>query len=124
MFAGARYVDSSGGEFKMERSNAGFQAGDVILGTSDSFTNNCLLMEVTAGAEPTSATAAANKNKVHRKTGTYQDYYQGRRSMPRAMMALTSASWIRAKAVWAKACSTAWGRSPPSPSGAWTTRSN
>jgi type IV pilus assembly protein PilW len=78
MFAGARYVDSSGGEFKMERSNAGFQAGDVILGTSDSFTNNCLLMEVTAGADPTSATAAANKNKVHRKTGTYQDYYQGK----------------------------------------------
>lgn len=77
MFAGARYVGSSGGEFKMERSNAGFQAGDVILGTSDSFTDNCLLMEVTAGADPTSATAAANKNKVHRKTGSYQDFYQG-----------------------------------------------
>lgn len=78
MFAGARYVGSSGGEFKMERSNAGFQAGDVILGTSDSFTDNCLLMEVTAGADPTSATAAANKNQVHRKTGSYQDFYQGK----------------------------------------------
>lgn len=50
MFIGARYSVSASGVFTMERSNAGFQAGDVVVGTSDTNPGNCLLMEVTAGA--------------------------------------------------------------------------
>lgn len=50
MFIGARYSASASGVFTMERSNAGFQAGDVAVGTSDTDPAKCLLMEVTAGA--------------------------------------------------------------------------
>ena len=50
MFIGARYSASASGVFTMERSNAGFQAGDVAVGTSDTDPGKCLLMEVTAGA--------------------------------------------------------------------------
>ena len=50
MFIGARYSASASGVFTMERSNAGFQAGDVAVGTSDTDPSKCLLMEVTAGA--------------------------------------------------------------------------
>ena len=50
MFIGARYSASASGVFTMERGNAGFQAGDVAVGTSDTNPGNCLLMEVTAGA--------------------------------------------------------------------------
>lgn len=50
MFIGARYNASASGVFTMERSNAGFQAGDVVVGTSDTDPKKCLLMEVTAGA--------------------------------------------------------------------------
>lgn len=59
MFAGARYTASSNGTFTMEKSNAGFQAGDLIVGTSDSNAGQCLLMEVTAGAAAPAAPSGA-----------------------------------------------------------------
>jgi type IV pilus assembly protein PilW len=50
MFTGARYAGSENGEFKMLKSNAGFQPGDVAIGTNDNNTSQCLMMEVTRGA--------------------------------------------------------------------------
>lgn len=81
MFAGARYNASASRVFKMERSNAGFQPGDVMVGTADANTSDCLLMEVTAGAGstvtlPDGVTSEAEPNVRHLNT-SYTNYYTG-----------------------------------------------
>ena len=52
MFVGARFTGSQSGEFKMEKSNAGFQAGDVMVGTKDTNTTDCLMMAVNTSPTP------------------------------------------------------------------------
>lgn len=80
MFIGARYSASASGVFTMERSNAGFQAGDVVLGTSDTHPGSCLLMEVTAGAGSSitgpGGGAEDDPSVRHMATG-YTSFYTG-----------------------------------------------
>lgn len=94
MFAGARYTASTPGTFTMEKSNAGFQAGDVIVGISDTPATNgnqCFLMEVTAGAgtlqagpggaaDPQVPIAA---NRVDHGTTRYKNFYTDEAVDPR-----------------------------------------
>ena len=79
MFAGARYSISDKGQFQMEKSNAGFQPGDVIEGTSESTPDKCLMMEVTKGVGstvPIQGTANTEPYKgVAHGTGSYTNYY-------------------------------------------------
>ncbi|WP_166656587.1 PilW family protein [Comamonas sp. JUb58] len=80
MFIGARYSASAGGVFTMERSNAGFQAGDVVVGTSDSDTRKCLLMEVTAGAGSSitgPGGVAEDDPSVRHMSSAYTSFYTG-----------------------------------------------
>lgn len=80
MFIGARYSASASGVFTMERSNAGFQAGDVVVGTSDSDASKCLLMEVTAGAGSSitgPGGVAEEDPSVRHTTGGYTSFYTG-----------------------------------------------
>ena len=80
MFVGARYSASQNGEFKMEMSNAGLQTGDVLIGTSDADTAECLMMEVTKGAGDTvtlpNADVETYQGVEHRAT-SYTNYYTG-----------------------------------------------
>ncbi len=79
MFVGARYSGSSGGEFKMEKSNAGFQPGDVIIGTKDVSTTDCLMMEVTRGVGDVvtlpSGAKEAYQRVEHQAGGSYTNFY-------------------------------------------------
>lgn len=80
MFIGARYSASASGVFTMERSNAGFQAGDVVVGTSDTDPGKCLLMEVTAGAGSSitgPGGAAEADPSVRHMTSGYTSFYTG-----------------------------------------------
>lgn len=81
MFAGARYASSASGEFQMEKSNAGFQPGDVIVGTSDSNPSECLMMETTRGAGTMVSTsnpaAPAVYQGVAHGLGSYTHFYTG-----------------------------------------------
>ena len=79
MFTGARYNASANGEFKMAKSNAGFQPGDVMIGTNDSNSAQCLMMEVTKGAGstvtlPASTTVEAYTGVEHKDT-SYSSFY-------------------------------------------------
>ncbi len=80
MFVGARYSGSKGGEFKMEQSNAGFQAGDVLVGASDSNLTDCLMMEVTKGVGDVvtlgNGTTEIYQGVQHQAT-SYLNFYTG-----------------------------------------------
>lgn len=78
MVVGARYTHSSAGVFTMAQTNAGFQAGDLMVGIGDDAgtaaagTANCLLMEVTAGF----GTNGTAMRAVARRQGVdYQNFY-------------------------------------------------
>ena len=79
MFVGARYSGSTNGEFKMEKSNAGFQPGDVIIGTKDVSTTDCLMMEVTRGVGDVvtlpSGAKEAYQRVEHQAGGSYTNFY-------------------------------------------------
>ena len=80
MFVGARFTGSLSGEFKMEKSNAGFQAGDLMVGTKDAITTDCLMMEVTKGVGdvltlPSGGTEAYQG--VEHKASGYTNFYTG-----------------------------------------------
>ncbi|TDS76710.1 PilW family protein [Comamonas sp. JUb58] len=80
MFIGARYSASASGVFTMERSNAGFQAGDVVVGTSDSDASKCLLMEITAGAGSSitgPGGVAEDDPSVRHMSSAYTSFYTG-----------------------------------------------
>ncbi|MFG5775442.1 PilW family protein [Comamonas sp. J-3] len=82
MFVGARYSASNGGEFSMLKTNAGFQAGDIAIGTSDTDQGKCLMMEVTrgVGAVVTQQGGGAPEPYLgvdHKVAGTYTNYYTG-----------------------------------------------
>ena len=80
MFVGARFSGSQNGEFKMGISNAGMQAGDILVGTNDANTDECLMMEVTKGAGDTIAmpggTTESYQGVEHRAT-SYTSFYTG-----------------------------------------------
>ena len=80
MFVGARFSGSQNGEFKMGISNAGMQAGDILVGTNDAETTECLMMEVTKGAGDTVAmpngSTEAYQGVEHHAT-SYTNYYTG-----------------------------------------------
>lgn len=80
MFVGSRFSGSLNGVFKMEKSNAGFQAGDLMVGTNDTNTSNCLMMEVTKGVGdvltlPSGGTEAYQG--VEHKASGYTNFYTG-----------------------------------------------
>ena len=87
MVTGSRYEASAHGVFSMEKSNAGLHAGDVAVGTSDSNTQECLMMEITAGARSTTATGTGSEpypsNRVSQGTGSYTNFYTGTAVAPR-----------------------------------------
>lgn len=80
MFVGARFTGSLSGEFKMEKSNAGFQAGDLMVGTKDAITTDCLMMEVTKGVGDVvtlpSGLTEIYPNVQHTAT-SYTNFYTG-----------------------------------------------
>ncbi|MDR2328729.1 MAG: PilW family protein [Comamonas sp.] len=85
MFIGARYSASASGVFTMERSNAGFQAGDVVVGTSDTDASKCLLMEVTAGAGSSitgPGGVAEDDPSVRHMATAYTSFYTGASVVP------------------------------------------
>ncbi len=79
MFTGARYNSSVTGEFKMAKTNAGFQPGDVMIGTKDSNSAQCLMMEVTKGAGSTVTLPASSATEaytgVEHKDTSYTSFY-------------------------------------------------
>lgn len=87
MVSGSRYEASANGVFSMEKSNAGLHAGDVVVGTSDSDTRECLMMEITAGARSTVATGTDPdpypSNQVAQGLGSYTHFYTGATVPPR-----------------------------------------
>lgn len=87
MVTGSRYEASAHGVLGMEQSNAGLHAGDVALGTSDSNPAQCLLMEITAGAQSTVAGSEGNvaypSKQVRHAQGAYRHFYTGEMAAPR-----------------------------------------
>jgi len=87
MVMGSRYEASANGVFSMEKSNAGLHAGDVAVGTSDTNTQECLLMEITAGARSTVATDSGSEpypdKRVSQGVGSYSNFYTGTSVTPR-----------------------------------------
>lgn len=87
MVSGSRYEASANGVFSMEKSNAGLHAGDVVVGTSDSDTRECLMMEITAGARSTVATGTDPQpypsKQVAQGLGSYTNFYTGATEAPR-----------------------------------------
>lgn len=81
MVTGSRYEASTNGVLSMEKSNAGLHAGDVVVGTSDSQTSRCLMMEITAGARSTVAAGEGTdpypSNRVAQGLGSYTSFYTG-----------------------------------------------
>lgn len=73
MVTGVRYLRSGAGTFTLEQSHAGIHAGDVLVGTSDSFSDRCLLMEATAG----SGTERLGTRLVKREAVSYRNFYSG-----------------------------------------------
>lgn len=87
MVTGSRYEASANGVFSMEKSNAGLHAGDVAVGTSDTNTQECLLMEITAGARSTVASDSGSvpypDKRVSQGAGSYSNFYTGTSATPR-----------------------------------------
>ncbi len=87
MVTGSRYEASANGVFSMEKSNAGLHAGDIAVGTSDSDTRECLMMEITAGARSTAASGTGSSpypsNRVAQGLGSYTHFSTGAVTTPR-----------------------------------------
>lgn len=77
MVVGAHYTSSKDGVFVMVQSHAGFHAGDMLLGTSDSKTvgaGTCLLMEATAGSGTPDLAARIVRRQ---QDAAYKNFYSG-----------------------------------------------